>query len=48
LPYVRTVAQSHGGSIVVDSADGRGTTFMLDLPLDTRPVLNGGEERRGQ
>jgi signal transduction histidine kinase len=37
LPYVRSVAESHGGSVSVDSAMGRGTTFMLDLPLDARP-----------
>lgn len=37
LPYVRTVAESHGGSIVVDSTAERGTTFMIDVPVDCRP-----------
>lgn len=37
LPYVRAVAESHGGSIVLDSAAERGTTFLLDLPVDCRP-----------
>jgi signal transduction histidine kinase len=37
LPYVRSVAESHGGSIAVDSAADRGTTFTLDIPLDSRP-----------
>jgi len=37
LPYVRSVAESHGGSISVDSAPARGTTFVLDLPVDAAP-----------
>lgn len=37
LPFVRSVAQSHGGSVVVDSAPGTGTTFTIDMPLDSRP-----------
>jgi len=37
LPYVRAVAESHGGSISVDSSAERGTTFTFDIPLDGRP-----------
>ncbi|MDB5749395.1 MAG: histidine kinase [Massilia sp.] len=37
LPYVRSVAESHGGSIDVDSAPERGTTFTINIPLDARP-----------
>ena len=37
LPYVRAVAESHGGSIAVDSSIERGTTFAIDIPLDCRP-----------
>jgi signal transduction histidine kinase len=37
LPYVRSVAESHGGSIDVDSTAERGTTFTIDIPLDARP-----------
>lgn len=37
LPYVRSVAESHGGSVTVDSAAARGTTFMIDMPRDARP-----------
>jgi signal transduction histidine kinase len=38
LPYVRSVAESHGGSVAVDSAVSRGTTFVIDIPLDARPL----------
>lgn len=40
LPYVRSVAESHGGSIDVDSSADRGTTFTIDIPLDARPFQN--------
>jgi signal transduction histidine kinase len=40
LSYVREVAESHGGSIGVDSADERGTTFLIDIPVDARPYQN--------
>jgi len=38
LPYVRAVAESHGGSISLDSSAERGTTFTVDLPLDARQI----------
>lgn len=34
LPYVQNVAESHGGTVVIDSAEGRGTTFTVSLPID--------------
>ena len=37
LPYVRSVAESHGGSVSVDSVPERGTTFLIDVPVDARP-----------
>lgn len=40
LPYVRSVAESHGGSVGVDSSLPRGTTFTIDIPLDARPYQN--------
>lgn len=40
LPFVRSVAESHGGSIVNDSSVGGGTTFIIDIPIDARPFLN--------
>lgn len=36
LPYVRAVAESHGGSVGLDSDVERGTTFVIDIPLDAR------------
>lgn len=36
LPFVRKVAESHGGSVTIDSAPERGTTFTIDIPLDAR------------
>jgi signal transduction histidine kinase len=40
LPYVRSVAESHGGSIGVDSSAELGTTFTIDVPIDSRPFQN--------
>tara|TARA_R110001599_G_scaffold171353_1_gene362173 strand:+ start:168804 stop:169970 length:1167 start_codon:yes stop_codon:yes gene_type:complete len=40
LPFVRSVAESHGGSIVNDSSAGSGTTFIIDIPIDARPFLD--------
>ena len=37
LPFVRNVAESHGGSVTLDSTLERGTTFTLDIPVDSRP-----------
>jgi signal transduction histidine kinase len=39
LPFVRSVAEGHGGSVAVDSAPDRGTTFIIDIPLDCRPLV---------
>lgn len=38
LPFVQSVAESHGGCIAVDSAPGTGTTFLMDIPVDSRVV----------
>ena len=40
LPYVRSVAESHGGSVQIDSALERGTTLGIDVPVDARPFQN--------
>jgi signal transduction histidine kinase len=40
LPFVRKVAEAHGGSIMVSSNSADGTTFVIDVPLDARPFAN--------
>jgi signal transduction histidine kinase len=37
LPYVRRVAEAHGGSVLMSSSAGDGTAFVIDIPLDARP-----------
>ena len=37
LTQARAVAESHGGSIGVDSLPGAGTAFTIDIPIDARP-----------
>lgn len=39
LPFVQSVAESHGGSVTVNSAPDSGTTFTIDLPIDCRPYV---------
>jgi signal transduction histidine kinase len=39
LPFVRDVAEAHGGSVSVDSAEETGTTFTIDIPVDCRPFV---------
>ena len=33
------IIQEHGGSIQVQSEEGRGTTFTVELPLKTNPKV---------
>jgi signal transduction histidine kinase len=37
LPYVRRVAEAHGGSVMMSSSLDDGTAFVIDLPADARP-----------
>lgn len=39
LSYVRSVAESHGGSIGAESTPSKGTTFLIDIPTDCRPHM---------
>ncbi len=42
LSYVKTMIDAHGGKIKVESATGKGTTFIIDMPLavDQGPSAN--------
>jgi len=40
LPFVQSVAESHGGTVVADSAKERGTTFTVSIPIDARPYVS--------
>lgn len=37
LTLVRGIAKAHGGTAFVESAPGKGATFVVELPLDARP-----------
>jgi signal transduction histidine kinase len=37
LAIARQIVELHGGSLVVESAPGRGAAFSFDLPLERRP-----------
>jgi signal transduction histidine kinase len=37
LALTRAIVEGHGGSLAVESAPGRGTTFTIELPLSPRP-----------
>lgn len=41
LTLVRGLAQAHGGSVRVDSAPERGTTFIVSLPIDSTRFQEG-------
>lgn len=43
LPFVKSVAESHGGSVAVDSSAATGTTFIIDIPVDCRPFVKDVE-----
>ena len=44
LAIVRHVATNHGGEVLVSSAEGEGSTFVMRLPL--APSVVGGDGRR--
>ena len=39
LPFVKRVAEGHGGSVAVDSSAEGGTTVLIDIPVDCRPFV---------
>jgi signal transduction histidine kinase len=44
LPFVRSAAESHGGSVAVDSSAELGTTFVIDIPIDARPYVADSDD----
>jgi signal transduction histidine kinase len=39
LPFVKAMAEAHGGTVSVDSSAPLGTTFLIDVPVDCRPYV---------
>ncbi len=37
LPVARALIEAHGGTLICDSVEGRGTTHFFDVPVDSRP-----------
>ncbi|NHZ33467.1 sensor histidine kinase [Massilia rubra] len=48
LPFVKQAAESHGGSVSVDSSAATGTTFLIDVPVDCRPYVDAGSRAAPQ
>jgi two-component system, OmpR family, phosphate regulon sensor histidine kinase PhoR len=38
LTIVKAIAEGHGGSVSVESEEGVGTTFRIELPLEAKPA----------
>jgi signal transduction histidine kinase len=48
LAITRWVAQAHDGTVAVSSAAGKGSTFMLTLPVVRGPASRRSRQRNGQ
>ena len=44
LPIVRTIIDAHGGSVRVESEVGKGSRFIVDLPVDRLGLMEGDDE----
>jgi two-component system phosphate regulon sensor histidine kinase PhoR len=38
LTIVKAIAEGHGGNVSVESEEGVGTTFRIELPLESTPA----------
>lgn len=45
LPIARWIVEAHGGRILVDSIEGQGATFTVELPLPMDPQSTDGPAR---
>ena len=48
LAIVQSVVSDHGGKISVESEPGRGSTFRMELPVNSgsKPLISTADERR--
>ncbi len=47
LAICKSIIEAHGGEITLASEPGKGTTFLIRLPVDERPRLNGPQAKAG-
>jgi len=43
LTLVRGIAEAHGGKVWLESGEGKGTTFFVQIPCDSRPYQGSAE-----
>jgi signal transduction histidine kinase len=46
LTLAKEIAEAHGGSVFVESAPGKGSTFTVRLPLAVESIVVAEEQRR--
>lgn len=48
LPFVKRIAEAHGGGVRLESAPGRGSTFYIRLPVEGAAGFRGAEPAAGE